>query len=160
MSLYDGPNLASGGVSLRAPDPSALASLIADADLTDDQKGWLERAADDESMLYFAISLVGQPVGQIMLHDIDRDAGVALVGYHIFRTADRGSGTGTMALRLISHHALATLGLRRLVAITGVENLASRRIAEKCGYVCTGAAREGEHLVVYELVASDDPHAP
>jgi RimJ/RimL family protein N-acetyltransferase len=160
MALYDGAEQSDGRVSLCAPDAKALAPLIGRADLTEHQKRWLERAAVDDGAQYFGISAAGRSVGQIMLHDIDRDACVALVGYHIFRAADRGRGSGTIALRLISHYALTTLRLRRLVAITDVENIASRRIAEKCGYVCTSAAREGEHLVAFELVASNPAHDP
>ena len=86
----------------------------------------------------------------MLLHDLDRDARTALVGYHIFRTTDRGHGIGTAALSLVCASVLGETMLRRLVAITGVENVASRRIAEKCGFVCIGAPREGAHLVAYE----------
>jgi len=153
MAFYEGPAFAHGRVSLCAPDVPVLTRLLDDADLTSHQKDWLRRAAIDETVLYFAVALDGEALGQIMLHDIDANAGVALVGYHIFRVDHRGCGTGTIALRLLSHHALSTLGLRRVVAITGVDNIASRRIAEKSGYVGTGAPREGPHLVAFELCA-------
>jgi RimJ/RimL family protein N-acetyltransferase len=155
MTLYDGPDRADGAVALRRAEPAALQPLIEAAGLTEHQKHWLARSSRDDTTLYFCVAADGRPVGQILLHDIDEAAGVALVGYHIFRRDDRGRGTGTRALRLLSHYVLAELGIHRLVAITGVENVASQRIAEKCGYVRTGAPREGPQLVAFELAASD-----
>ena len=90
-----------------------------------------------------------------MLHDIDRAEDAALVGYHIFDAADRGRGIGAAALSMLVEYALQELKLARLVAITGVDNIASQRIAAKCGFTCMGAAREGEHLVVFELHAEN-----
>ncbi len=92
-----------------------------------------------------------------MLHDMDLGAGEGMVGYHIFRTRDRGRGYGTSALNALCSYALE-LGLQRLVVITSVDNAASRRIAEKCGFRFIGPAREGPHLVVFER-ASRRAHA-
>jgi ribosomal-protein-serine acetyltransferase len=113
------------------------------------------RAEHDEAIVYFCIRERDRLVGQIMLHDIDRDAGVALVGYHIFSAADRGRGIGTRALSLLCEFTARETALLRIVAITGVENIASQRIAMKCGFRKLGPAREGAHLVVYERQTSD-----
>jgi RimJ/RimL family protein N-acetyltransferase len=142
--------MSNGEVSLRAPAAGAVRLALAAAELTAHQVAWFERAASDDAIVYFAVSVKGRLGGQIMLHDIDRDGGVALVGYHIFRADDRGQGAGTATLALLCEYAFGELALRRLVAITGVANVASQRIAEKCGFTNKGKAREGAHLVVFE----------
>jgi RimJ/RimL family protein N-acetyltransferase len=150
MAIYLGPPIGREGVSIHTPDSAVVEILLRMGDLTRHQTGWFARAYADDRVLYFGVTAFGRLVGQVLLHDLDRDARAALVGYHIFRIADRGSGIGTAALSLLCQSALDAEKLRRLVAITGVENVASRRTAEKCGFVCIGPAREGAHLVVYE----------
>jgi RimJ/RimL family protein N-acetyltransferase len=148
MTLYNGAPLVGDPVSLVAPRPS-LARTTAKADLPDHSRAWLARSDEDQSCLYFEIRAAGRSVGQILLHDIEEQHRTAMVGYHIFRAGDRRQGFGSEALRLLVEYSRSSLGLRGLVAITSVENLASRRIAEKAGFVESGAAREGPHLVVY-----------
>jgi RimJ/RimL family protein N-acetyltransferase len=127
-------------------------------DLTSQQLSWFDHAKRDDACVYFAVERDGDAIGQVMLHDAEWDAHRALVGYHIFRAADRGRGYGTDALRLLCAYAGA-VGLRDLVMITGVENIASRRIAEKCGFRERGSAREGPHLVAYARGAGDHSRA-
>ena len=151
MSIYEGQPIERNGVTLHPPDVVAVTAALASADLEENQwMPWHVRAAADDAIAYFSMSNGGRLVGQAMLHDIDRDGGLGMVGYHIFQANDRGHGTGTAALSMLCAYAFRELKLPRLVAITGVENIASRRIAEKCGFVCIGAAREGVHLVAYE----------
>ncbi len=150
MSVYDGPPLPAGQVSLVRPEPAKLTALLPKADVAEHQKGWYERAASDGSVLYFCIDLGGRLIGQIILHDIDQQENEALVGYHLFRPDDRSRGFGTAALRALCDYAFGHLGLRRLAIITELDNAASRRIAEKCSFREIGPAREGLELVVYE----------
>jgi len=150
--MYKGQPIPTGEVSLAQPEPVTLAALLSEADLTEHERGWYGRAESDASILYFCILQDGRPTGQIMLHDIDEAAREALIGYHIFRRSDRGRGIGTLALGAVRDYAFAHLNLRRLVIITTLDNAASRRIAEKCGFIETGPAREGPELVVYEQV--------
>jgi RimJ/RimL family protein N-acetyltransferase len=155
VTTYAGPPLRGGAVNLAAPSVVTERLIVAaDADLEDDQQGWLGRAGTDAAILYFAVEHEGCVVGQIFLHDADWRSGGSMVGYHLFRASDRGRGYGGEALRLLVEHCRSTLRLRTLVSITSVENIASRRIAEKAGFVEAGAAREGAHLIVYKLTLS------
>jgi RimJ/RimL family protein N-acetyltransferase len=81
-------------------------------------------------------------VGQIFLHDIEPRQGVSLVGYHLFEREMRGRGIGTRALRLLQRFVIETDELRALVLITSGDNVASRRAAEKAGFVHIGPPRE------------------
>ena len=93
-------------------------------------------------------------VGQIFLHDMDPDQHEAMVGYHIFDAEQRGKGYGTAALDALCHYAFDKLGLGRIFMITSLENMASRRIAEKCDFRSIGPAREGPDLIVYERLGT------
>jgi ribosomal-protein-alanine N-acetyltransferase len=153
VTVYHGPPIAGGPVSVVEPDEPAQAAALEAADLSDHQKAWFARAASDEAIYYFAIEYDALLVGQVVLHDIDWAAAEALVGYHIFRPEDRGLGCASAALGAVRSHAFGQLGLRRLVAITTYDNAASRRTAARAGFRETGPAREGPHLVGYELIA-------
>jgi RimJ/RimL family protein N-acetyltransferase len=150
MTIYGGSPLVRGEVSLHPPHRVALEVALRQAQLTDDAKSWYGRARSNDEVVYFAVSHRGGLVGQIMLHDIDLAEHAALVGYHVFSEADRGLGIGTAALSLLCDYAFREMKLSRLVAITGVENIASQRIAEKCGFRNIGPPREGAHLAAFE----------
>jgi RimJ/RimL family protein N-acetyltransferase len=82
----------------------------------------------------YAIVADGAPVGGIHLTvgtDIDRVC--AELGYWLGE-AVWGRGIATAAIRLVTHHALTTLGLVRVFAIPFAENAASCRALEKAGY--------------------------
>ncbi len=91
---------------------------------------------------YFAIYRRAEAVGQIFLHDVDRHAATALVGYHLFEAHARGRGVGTRALGLLQEYAAEETDLKRLVIITTRDNAASRRVAEKRGFEYVGPQRE------------------
>ncbi len=82
------------------------------------------------------------------LADEDPDDGE--IGYWTHPGA-RGRGVMTEACRLVVRHAFAArddggLGLRRLQLAAGVDNLASRHVAEQSGFVAYGTARSSEPL--------------
>ena len=153
MAFYDGPPIAHDNLSLDKPRPSELTKSLRTADLNDEQKGWFERAEHDDACLFFAVFWDHVLIGQFFLHDADWSKREALVGYHIFQAGERGRGSGTAALTLLCDYAAGELGLRRLVAITGIDNQASRRIASKSGFREIDPAREGTHLVVYQRLS-------
>jgi RimJ/RimL family protein N-acetyltransferase len=112
---------------------------------------WLPLAlGDEQTVIYFSISRQGQLVGHIFLHDMNRATGEALIGYHLFQPSYRGHGIGTKALRLLLRYVSEHTDFHHLVIITSEDNVASRRIAEKCGFTYTGPAREGPPLICYE----------
>ena len=155
MTVYRGPPLSRSPISVVQPDHDNVVDALLVADLTEHQKGWFERAQWEKDCYYFGVRHQGSIAGQIVLHDIDWEAKEAMVGYHLFRSESRGSGWGSAALKALCEYAFGRLVLRRLVAITSYDNVASRRIAAKAGFRELGAAREGPNLVVYEQLASE-----
>jgi RimJ/RimL family protein N-acetyltransferase len=76
-------------------------------------------------------------LGEIGLHDIDWDRRTAAVGYWL-RLSARGQGLVTEALAILEAYATQTLGLQRFEAHVAPENLASRRVVERHGYLWVG----------------------
>jgi ribosomal-protein-alanine N-acetyltransferase len=141
MSLHTGPTYHSGDVSIGAPDPNVIRGLPKESDVTN-STDWLEQALERDDIYHFCIFWKGMPVGQILLHDMDRRAQESLVGYHLFETRYRGQGIGTTALRLLQQYVIEATDLTRLIIITSRDNLASQRIAQKCGFTYSGGSRE------------------
>lgn len=77
----------------------------------------------------------------------------------------RGRGWTARAVRLVAHHALTTMPLRRIEILVAVDNAPSRRVAEEAQAVFEGIRRSGmptaeaEDAAVYSLVAEDFPPA-
>ena len=90
----------------------------------------------------FAISRLGSTavLGRVGLDDIRNDT--ANVGYWV-RTGQTGQGIATAAVRLIRQFGFEDLGLRRLELLIAVENVASRRVAEKVGATVEGVLPAG-----------------
>src|SRR5438552_12213145 len=82
-------------------------------------------------------------LGRIGLDQISA-SGTANVGYWV-RTGQTGQGIATAAVRLVALFGFEDLGLQRLELLVAVENLASRRVAEKSGARCEGLLPAGPH---------------
>ena len=96
-------------------------------------------------------------VGRFNLYNIQ--CGTADVGY---RVAERvsGGGVATAGLLELCRIASEAIGLRRLTAAVSDENVASRRVLVKAGFIEMGKVDvAGRHGSVFELdlVASDEP---
>lgn len=77
----------------------------------------------------------GTVVGRFNLYDLVD--GTAAVGYRVAeQVADRGIATSTV--RTLCRLAVEQYGLGKLTAKTGNQNLASRRVLEKAGFVAVG----------------------
>lgn len=64
------------------------------------------------------------------------------VGYRIYRNEDRGKGYTTEAIRLFTKYLFNLKPIERLEIHLLKENLASRRVAEKCGFKYEGLKRK------------------
>jgi RimJ/RimL family protein N-acetyltransferase len=82
----------------------------------------------------------GAFLGLAVVPTIDAEARTAELGY-VVAPAARGRGVATEALRLLTEWAFAELGALRLELLISVENEASQRVAERCGYVLEGVKR-------------------
>jgi [ribosomal protein S5]-alanine N-acetyltransferase len=77
--------------------------------------------------------------------------GTAEVGYRVAQRVS-GRGVATSGLRSLCRIAREEYGLRTLTAVAGNENLASRRVLAKTGFVAIGPAEaDGRQGARYEL---------
>jgi RimJ/RimL family protein N-acetyltransferase len=82
----------------------------------------------------------GRFAGLALAVDIDREGREIELGY-ITAPAARGRGVATGMLDELTRWAFDELGALRLTLIIDVENRASSRVAERCGYVLEGVMR-------------------
>jgi RimJ/RimL family protein N-acetyltransferase len=104
---------------------------------------WLdryERGRVDGTAEAFVIEEDGEFLGLALAPEIDAESGEVELGYIVARSA-RGRGVGAAALGLLTTWALEELGAQRITLIIDVGNAASKRIAERCGYVREGVMR-------------------
>jgi RimJ/RimL family protein N-acetyltransferase len=107
-------------------------------------RSWLERyeeARADGTREAFAIRDDRDGfLGLALVPTIDREARTAELGY-VVAPAARGRGVATEALRQLTSWAFGELNMLRLELLISVENGASKRVAERCGYVREGVLR-------------------
>jgi RimJ/RimL family protein N-acetyltransferase len=82
----------------------------------------------------------GRFAGLALAVDIDREGREIELGY-ITAPAARGRGVATGMLDELTRWGFDELGALRLTLIIDVENRASSRVAERCGYVLEGVMR-------------------
>ncbi len=103
----------------------------------------------------------GEQLGMAVAPTIEPDAASAELGYVVAPGA-RGRGVATAALGLLTDWALSELGAERLELRISVGNVASKRVAERCGYVREGVLRSlyvkdglREDTEIWSRLASD-----
>ena len=105
---------------------------------------WLERYAagrlDGTREAFAALDDDGRFVGLALAVDIDREGREVELGY-ITAPAARGRGVATAMLDELTRWAFDELGALRVTLIIDVENGASSKVAERCGYVLEGVMR-------------------
>ena len=161
MTTYAGRPRGDGRITLTPPSGRDLATLAdgetwssaggARANTRAAVRGWTNAARERDDVLLFEIAEGGEPVGQIFLHDIDSSGAESLVGYHVLTSQSRGRGVGTESLALLVEYVREETALQRLVIITAGDNLRSRRIAEKNGFVFAGPPREDPAGLCFKL---------
>jgi RimJ/RimL family protein N-acetyltransferase len=105
---------------------------------------WLERyeagRIEGTREAFVALDDDGRFAGLALAVDIDREGREAELGY-ITAPAARGRGVATGMLDELTRWAFDELGALRVTLIIDVENRASSRVAERCGYVLEGVMR-------------------
>ena len=105
---------------------------------------WLERydqGRRDGTSAAFAIEGErGEFLGVAMAFGIEAEARTGELGYIVTPEA-RGQGVASMALRLLTEWGFTEHGLLRIELMISVDNVASKRVAERCGYVREGVLR-------------------
>jgi RimJ/RimL family protein N-acetyltransferase len=89
---------------------------------------------------FAAVGGGGQFLGLGLAPQIDRASSELELGY-IVAPAARGRGVATQILRLLTQWAFRDLQAQRIFLIVDVENHASDRVAERCGYRREGVMR-------------------
>jgi RimJ/RimL family protein N-acetyltransferase len=112
----------------------------------------------------FAIAAQAEPssaLGGASVYDVNRGEGRAAVGYWLTPAA-RGGGLATRATRLLAEWAFSDLGVSRLELTCAPDNMASQRVAVRCGFVREGVLRSHvpfkggrRDTVVFSLLPSD-----
>ncbi|HEX7353849.1 MAG TPA: GNAT family protein [Mycobacteriales bacterium] len=116
------------------------------------------------SAIPFGIFWGDELCGQVNVGNVVRGAfNSAYLGYWVSRSV-AGRGVMPTAVALVADHCFRTAGLHRLEANIRPENVASVRVAEKCGFSCEGRRRrylaiDGDYRdhVGYVLLAEDLP---
>lgn len=95
----------------------------------------------------------GRVVGWILCFRPHPELDALELAYVVFDEASRNKGYATEALSLFVGFLFRTTRVHRIELNIATDNLASRRVAEKCGFVCEGVSREvwfstvlGRHL--------------
>ncbi|MFN3346628.1 MAG: GNAT family N-acetyltransferase [Candidatus Bipolaricaulaceae bacterium] len=96
---------------------------------------WLHRVYTSPNARHFAIVLhSGRHIGNVSLHSIRWEEGVAEVGIVLGEKDCWGQGYGPEALRLLMYYAFQELGLRKLVLHVRRENRRAMRAYRKVGF--------------------------
>jgi RimJ/RimL family protein N-acetyltransferase len=98
-----------------------------------------EEARREGTREAFAVVEDGEFLGLALAPTIDRETQTAELGY-VVAPAARGRGVATEALRRLTEWALLE-GMLRIELLISVENSASQKVAERCGYVREGVMR-------------------
>ena len=96
-----------------------------------------------ETLNYTIWNLDGACLGRCSLHHIDWGVPKFEIGYWV-RLAAQGKGVATEATRLMTSMAFEMLGARRVSLWCAVDNVGSRRVAEKLGFVHEGRFKNDE----------------
>ena len=123
-----------------------------------------ERARRRGEQIEFAVvepGTHGVVLGGSSLSNVNAEQGRAAVGYWLAPHA-RGRGVATRAVQLIARWAFDEVGVARLELTCGPDNLASQRVAERCGFTREGLLRSHvpskggrRDTVLFGLLGSD-----
>lgn len=123
-----------------------------------------EQARQHGDELYLAVvnpAEIDEIWGGAALYDVDRTQARAAIGYWLGPTA-RGRGVATRTLLLLARWAFDHLAIERLELTCAPDNLASRRVAERCGFTHEGTLRsylwfqgERQDRLLFSLLPSE-----
>ena len=150
--------IVAGRYQLRPPslrDVPDMMEMSRDADIAlwnplasgaDEQaaRAWAVRYADwdgGHSPVFGVYEAVeGRLLGLLSLHKIDFELSAGELGYRVAPWA-RGRGIATMAVATVTDWAFGARELTRMQLVHAVENAASCRVADKCGFLHEGTTR-------------------
>jgi RimJ/RimL family protein N-acetyltransferase len=115
----------------------------------------LTREPADDFITYVICALDDErPLGEVMLHGIDRVNGNAEIGIFIGEAAEWGKGYGTDAVNTIVDFGFSEMRLERIALEVWTENPRAQRAYEKAGFIHEGTQRHDR----YEAGVYTDGH--
>lgn len=108
-------------------------------------KNGKDLADKSETMFQWLIEVESKFVGHVRLRILSRREGIAEIGFNMGEDA-QGKGLCTKAVREVIGRAFGEGGLRKIVATSACDNIASWKVLEKNGFVREGLLRS--HFVV------------
>jgi [ribosomal protein S5]-alanine N-acetyltransferase len=93
-----------------------------------------DRAARDDSVVLWRITLDGVAIGQSFLYELDWMHRQSLTGMWIGERTLWGKGYGSEAVRLRTDYAFGELGLERIETSSMASNVGMHRALERSGY--------------------------
>jgi RimJ/RimL family protein N-acetyltransferase len=154
---FDETHLA--GVAGMLGDPDVLRFTRVPEPTPDDfPREWLARyeqgRRDGTREAFAAVDADGRFLGLALAPEIDREEREAELGYMVAPEA-RGRGVASEIVDQLTRWAFDEAGVLRVRLVIDVANAASRRVAERCGYVREGVMRsihfKGEIRIDAEL---------
>lgn len=146
------PDLHDDRIGLRPPEPTdvdAITAAVQDPTIPrftmiptpyakDDAMAWVGRSTAAwrrgvEASFVIVDRATGALVGGIGLHQLDAQAGTAVIGYWVEAGARR-RGVATRAVGLVAGWALGPVGLTRVSAEVFTDNPGSQRVLERAGF--------------------------
>jgi [ribosomal protein S5]-alanine N-acetyltransferase len=98
-------------------------------------------------------------VGMVGWDKLNSDVSDVELSYRVFDSADRGKGMATQGLELLAGWLFDSQSMNRLRLVIHVDNVASHRVAERCGFTMEGTSREAwYHKGKSHLGSSDVPN--
>jgi RimJ/RimL family protein N-acetyltransferase len=111
-------------------DPSEYRPYVYEPAAVD--RYWEARQVPDRVM--FAVTLSGEPIGEVQLKRIDRAAGECTLSIHLRSNDVKDRGYGTAAEKLALEYAFEELGMQAVNADALVKNTRSQRALVKAGF--------------------------
>lgn len=105
------------------------------------QYKWYENTISDNREVKYIIEYEGNAVGMAAITNIDYKNSTANIGIKIASERNRKQGIGYRSIRLLKRYAFEELNLHCLAARILEENIASRKLFEKSGFVLEGKRR-------------------
>jgi RimJ/RimL family protein N-acetyltransferase len=130
-------------------------------------RSWIERCVvgrrEGDREGFVVIEGDETPVALGFAPHIARETATVELGYVVAPEA-RGRGIACATLAALSRWAFADLGVERCELLISVENVASGRVAERCGYVLEGVVRSmwvkpglREDMQLWSRLSTDPP---
>jgi ribosomal-protein-serine acetyltransferase len=108
-----------------------------------------EKETNEGKKIEYGIYVEGEYVGNISMFDINQTKKSGEIGYWISKEF-AGKGYVTEAVKVLEAYFFRTIKLNRIQIKCDEKNTASKRVAEKAGYVFEGKRRQDSYCEYYK----------